>query len=286
MYTDTHVHLWKLDRGDYRWLKPENAALYRDFSPDMLRPLLEANRVDEVILVEAAATLDETEYMLGLAERYDFIAGVIGGLNPLDDGFQSDYERVKGRGKLLGFRWNGTFFHAESADAPVKPSLLAAMRLLEADGCVAEILVQPGDLAHITPYAALAPELAIVLNHLGGPGKAAVQEGGMEPWMGQISEIAAFPNVNCKISGTITLAEGFHPEKLTKHAAHLFEAFGSKRLLFGSDWPVALLGGSYGEVVRLFERLLPEGLPEEERDAVRFRNAQKIYKLDCREGAQ
>ncbi|MFX7329310.1 hypothetical protein ABTI69_21205, partial [Acinetobacter baumannii] len=87
----------------------------------------------------------ETEYMLGLAERYDFIAGVIGGLNPLDDGFQSDYERVKGRGKLLGFRWNGTFFHAESADAPVKPSLLAAMRLLEADGCVAEILVQPGD---------------------------------------------------------------------------------------------------------------------------------------------
>lgn len=286
MYTDTHVHLWELSRGDYHWLKPENATLYRDYSPDMLQPLLEANDVEQVILVQAAATLAETEYMLDLAERYTFIAGVIGGLNPLDDGFRSDYEQVKGRSKLLGFRWNGICFHTESSDAPVKPELLEAMRWLEADGYAAEILVQPGDLPYISQYAALVPGLTVVLNHFGGPGRTSVQEGTMEHWQQQISRIAALPNVICKISGTITLAEGFYPEKLMKYAAHLFEAFGSKRLLFGSDWPVALLGGSYGEVVQLFELLLPSGLTEEERDAIRFRNARSVYRLERAEGTR
>jgi len=282
MYTDTHVHVWKLSRGDYGWLKPENSVLYEDYLPDRLAPHLEAEGVGEVVLVQAAATLAETEFMLELADRTAWIAGVVGGLQPTGEDFRSDYERVKGRGKLSGLRWNGSVFRAVSSGTSGttgENELLSAMRQMSADGCVLDLLIQPGDLPYVRSYAQAVPGLSIVLNHLGGPARAAVEEGNMQPWQHEMTQLAACSNVHCKISGTITTAAGFHPEKLAAHVHHLFEVFGSQRLMFGSDWPVALLGGSYAEVVRLFEALLPAGLREDEKAAVRSNNAKRMYKL-------
>ncbi len=285
MYTDTHVHVWKLSRGDYGWLKPENTVLYRDYLPDMLAPHLAAEAVEQVVLVQAAATLAETEFMLELADRTGWIAGVVGGLQPFDEGFRSDYGEVKGRKKWSGLRWNGTLFREASSGTNGETKLLATMRQLSEDGCVLDLLILPGDLPHVLPFAEAVPELAIVLNHLGGPGRADVEEGNMQPWQREMAQLAACSNVHCKISGTITMAAGFHPEKLAAYVNHLFEVFGSQRLMFGSDWPVALLGGSYEEVVRLFEALLPSGLREDEKAAVRSYNAKRVYKLakECAE---
>lgn len=280
MYIDTHVHVWELDRGDYAWIKPDN-PLFRDFLPDHLHPLLKAAGVQQVMLVQAAETVTETEYMLSLADQYAWIEAVMGGIHPLQTDYADNYARLKGHPGLRGLRFNSAIYRG-SAGGPegtvLNPAIVQAMKQLAADGYVLDLLVNPGDLPQIAPYVPLVPELTIVLNHLGGFG-AALKAGQLAPWTDEIAALAAYPNVHCKLSGMITQAGGPHTEKVLPYAAHLFEVFGADRLMYGSDWPVATLGGSYPEVVSLFESLWPDSLSEVQKSAVRMDNARRIYGL-------
>lgn len=266
MYLDSHVHFWKLDRGDYVWLKPEN-VLHRDFLPEDLAPQLSEYGTDGVILVQAAATAEETDYMLGLAETHPWIAGVVGSLPA--------YDRYGKHPLMRGIRVNGSSFHGDDAE------FASALARMAEDGCPIDLLIRPDDMPHVARHFEKLPQVKAVVNHMGIP----LKEGRLvDGWKEAIGRLAAFPNVYCKLSGFMTQAGGSRPERLREPFAHLFAVFGPERLLFGSDWPVATQEGGYGDVIRLFEASLPEGLSEGELQAVRSGNAARFYGVQAARG--
>ncbi|MNI18911.1 Amidohydrolase [compost metagenome] len=274
MYVDSHVHFWKLDRGDYTWIPRDNKVLAQDRLPAELKPILDAHDVEGVILVQAASTVAETDYMLELAEHHPWILGVVGGLQIAADEFQYDYERLRKNSKFAGIRINGSAF--EEKDETRKQLILKRLKVMEVDGFPIDILARPHEIPSVLEFLKNVPDLKAVLNHLGVP---PIKDQIEEPWKSLIQEIAAYPNTMVKISGMITQAGGYHPELLAPYISHLIEMFGPQRIMFASDWPVALLGGSYEAVVQLFEALLPAHWNEEEREPVRRLNAQRFYQV-------
>ncbi|GAA3401902.1 amidohydrolase family protein [Paenibacillus hodogayensis] len=274
MYIDSHVHFWRLDRGDYDWLKPGNTLLYRDYLPEQLLPSLHRHQVEGLVIVQAAHTVEETDYMIDLAEQIPLPVRVIGGLNPLTETFREQLERLAGHPRFAGIRVNGSLLREQEGMSG--DGLKQALRLLERAGLVLELLVRPDDLAAAETYLRDVPGLTAVIDHLGVP---PVREQLMDPWAELMENMAALPNVAVKLSGMITQAGGYDPERLNPYVRHLTDSFGPGRLLFGSDWPVALLGGGYDDVVRLFEELLPAEWSERDKSLVRAENARRLYGL-------
>lgn len=279
MYLDSHVHVWKLDRGEYTWISPENKTLFQDRLPEHLEPILEAHDVAGAIVVEAASTVDEIEYMLGLAEQYRWIKGVVGGLDPMHEAFEEHYKRLRRNAKFVGIRVYGAKFE-QTDDKRAQQLLLDRLAVLQQDGFSIDLLVRAHQLPAILPYLNAVPQLKAVINHLGVP---PVKDPMTESWMSDIRSLAALPQTMVKLSGMITQAGGYHPELPRPYVQQLALAFKSNRLMFGSDWPVALLGGTYDEVIRLFEELLPADWSEDERRAVRFGNACRFYGIQDEE---
>ncbi|MEF2245281.1 amidohydrolase family protein [Paenibacillus sp. IITD108] len=280
MYLDSHVHFWKLDRGNYSWISPENKMLFQDRLPSQLEPVLEACGVTGVILVEAASTADEIDYMLNLAAEYRWIKGVVGGLDLTQESFEENYRRLRSKEKFVGIRVNGSRF--EQTDERTHKLLLDHLALLQKDQFSIDLLARAHQLPSIIPYLSAVPQLKAVINHLGVP---PVKEQLMETWMNDMRSIEALPQTMVKLSGMITQAGGYKPELLKPYVQYLTRTFKSGRLLFGSDWPVALQGGTYDEVIRLFEQLLPAEWGEAERHAVRCSNGYRFYGIGQEEAA-
>ncbi len=272
MYLDSHVHFWKLDRGDYVWISPDNTILFQDRLPSELEPALETHGAAGVILVESASTVAEIEYMLELAEKYDWIKGIVGGLDLTSEQFEKHYFRLRTHYKFIGIRVNGAKF--EQTDERTQKLLLEKLKLLQENQFPIDILARAHQLPAVVSYLEQVSQLKAVINHLGVP---PVKEQIMEPWTSSMHKLEALPQIMVKISGMITQAGGYNPTLLKPYVQHLADTFGPSRLLFGSDWPVALLGGSYDEVIRLFEELLPADWSEAERNAVRYSNASRFY---------
>ncbi|MFC0331380.1 amidohydrolase family protein [Paenibacillus sepulcri] len=272
MYVDSHVHMWELARGDYTWIKPDTPVIARDFIPEELLPALERNHVDSVILVQAAATTAETDYMLALAEKVPWIAGVVGGMSLLADDFEQDYVRLRENRRFAGIRINGG--DIPEAGSSAESLLLSRLSRLQSDGLTLDMLVTAVHLGAAAKLLSKLPDLKAVINHLGIPG---VKDEAWEPWSTGVSLLAQLPGTAFKISGMLTQAGGFYPELLYRYVHHLCGAVGPKRVMFGSDWPVALLGGTYDEAVEFFEKVLPSEWSEPERKLARSLNARRIY---------
>ncbi|GGD81384.1 amidohydrolase family protein [Paenibacillus nasutitermitis] len=272
MYADSHVHMWELARGDYTWIPPGDPVIARDYVPAELLPALERNHVTAVILVQAAATVAETDYMLSLAGQYPWITGVVGGMSLLADDFDQEYDRLRQNRRFAGIRINGT--DIPDAGSEAWNLLLSRLSRLEADGLTLDVLAHAVHLESIALLLPELPDLTAVINHLGIPG---VKDGAWEPWNAGVSLLAGLPGAAFKISGMLTQAGGYRPELLYRYVHRLCGAVGPERVLFGSDWPVALLGGTYDEAVALFEAVLPPEWGERERGLARCGNALRIY---------
>jgi L-fuconolactonase len=270
MYIDSHVHVWELIRDDYGWIKPDNELLYRDYKPGDLEPHLTANAVNKVILVQAAPTIAETRYMLGLADQYPFIAGVVGTLDWNADTFHEDYQSLCEHKGFVGVRVNGGSLRGS------EPGWLDKLRQYASDGYPLDLLVVPTHLPDVIWLMEQLPGLRVVINHLGCPLAKDTDE---SAWRRDMDHLSSYAGVHVKVSGMITQANGYHPERLKPYVEHLIRAFGSERLLFGSDWPVALRGGSYTEVVKLFEQVLPDTLTDVQKNQIRYGNATIVYRL-------
>ncbi|SDD96614.1 L-fuconolactonase [Paenibacillus sp. UNCCL117] len=275
MYVDSHVHFWKLSRGDYGWLKEDNARLYQDYMPERLLPELHACGVKELIAVQAAPTAEEAAFLLELSQIWPLIAGVSGGLDPFADRFSEQLESLAASPRLAGIRLNGSAFRADRPAAEQRRLRAALVGLLEAD-LTLDLLAQPGDLAGAAVYLEEVPALRAVINHLGCPN---VREGKEEPWHSGMERLARLPHTAVKLSGMITMAGGPRAGLLRPYVERLVRMFGSDRLMFGSDWPVALQAGGYGDVIRLFEEVLPAELEEEAKGKIRAGNARRYYGL-------
>ncbi|KQX46770.1 MULTISPECIES: amidohydrolase family protein [unclassified Paenibacillus] len=271
-YIDSHVHFWKLERGDYHWLKPSNPVLYQNYVPSDLFGLADANGLRGIIAVQAAPTVAETEYLLELSGKNERILGVVGWLDPFADSFVDEYRRLRNNPKFVGIRLDRSVFEPCKEEVPNR--LIVHLRMLEEDGFPIDLLIGPDQMPNVIKCLKSVPNLKAVINHQGGP---PIRTGEIEPWSAYIDELSEFLNVYCKWSGMITSADGMNPVRLVPYIRHTAERFGPNRIMFGSDWPVALMAGTYHDVVQLFELLLPDQWSDKERANVRMHNTKVFY---------
>ncbi|CAM4376002.1 amidohydrolase family protein [Paenibacillus tarimensis] len=276
MRIDAHQHYWSIERGDYGWITPDIPVLYRDYLPEHLKPELARHRIDRTILVQAAPTEAETEYMLGLAERYDSIGGVVGWLDPAEPACLSQCSRLRQHPKLVGFR----VMIQEMKDAAewLTPLFIEHMSYLAKQKIPVDLLVTASQLNDTLRLLEQAPGLQGVLDHLGKPRIAA---GELEPWRSQLAEVAAHPGMYCKLSGMVTEADhqAWQPDDFVPYVRHAAEVFGPYRVMFGSDWPVCRMAAEYGDVVNVLLSALPGSWGEPEYDRLFGLNAKEFYQL-------
>lgn len=274
---DSHHHLWRVERNDYHWMAPTmGLPLRRDYLPGDLAPLLHAAGVDRTIVVQAAETEAETDFLLDLAEKTDFIAGVVGWLDMEDRAFADKLDRLRERPKFVGLR---PMLQDTADDAYIlRPAVLDNLRILAARGVPFDILTYPRHLRNVAEALRRVPGLNAVVNHLSKP---PVASGVTRGWADDLARLAAFPTVSCKLSGLITEADhdGWEPADLQPYIDHALAQFGPERLMFGSDWPVCLLAGTYDQVMDALRTTLDGKLSAEERRAVYGRNAMRVYGL-------
>ncbi|MDG0813317.1 amidohydrolase family protein [Cohnella rhizosphaerae] len=276
MRIDAHQHYWKIDRGDYGWLTPDIPVLHKDFLPDDLKPRLDAHRLDGSVVVQAAPTPEETDYLLALAARDESIKGVVGYLDLADDRHAEHYERFVRHPKFVGFR----LMIQDMPDAGVilAPSYIEALRSYAQRGAAVDLLVKSDQLEPLIELVEQVPGLRGVIDHIAKP---RIAEGLMTPWDRQIAQLASHPNLYCKLSGMVTEADhaDWKAEQFIPYVRHALDCFGPDRVMFGSDWPVCLLAAGYDEVVDVLERALPDTWGTAEREKLYGRNAQAFYRL-------
>jgi L-fuconolactonase len=272
---DSHQHFWKLDRGDYDWLNAEPASLKRDFLPHDLQFLLNQNAVDYTVIVQAAETVEETDYILELAEAHSFVAGVVGWVDMNLPGTLEVLERLKQHPKLLGIR--PVIQGIADPDWMLKPELDPVFKWLIDNDRSFDALVKPVHLDALYILLQRYPELRVVIDHGAKPDIASDT---FNPWAEKIQKISEDSTAFCKISGLVTEAgANVSYEKLYVYMNHLASCFGAQRLMWGSDWPVCTLAATYSEWVEYMNNFLSE-FSVEEGKAIWGGNAISFYKLD------
>ena len=276
MRIDAHQHFWDIHRLDYGWLTPDLTGLYRNFLPRNLRPHLSEHRVDRTVLVQAAPSLAETEYLLELYRENDFIAGVVGWVDLDTDDAPRHIDRLIKGGGLLGLR---PMLQDIPDDAwMLRPRVVENLAYLRDAGLSLDLLIQVRHLDKVPALLDAVPGLRTVIDHAAKPDIAERQ---WHPWDQGMTRIAGYENVLCKLSGLITEAapETWHASDLKPYVEHLVEAFGTRRVMFGSDWPVCNLAGSYRDVVEALEGALPDSLGPVEIRRVFGGNAADFYRI-------
>jgi len=276
MKIDAHQHYWKLERGDYDWLTPGAGVLYRDYLPEQLVEHLKANGIAKTIVVQAATTVAETEFMLELAERNDTIAGVVGWLDLEDSSYRDHYDRLKQNRYFKGIRIMLQDIDMEFA---FRPAVLEALRFFEREQFPVDLLIKTHQLEQTVKLLELLPNLRGVIDHIAKP---VISAGQTEPWKTHMAQIAAgHPNIYCKLSGMVTEADhqNWRQEHFVPYVHHVVGHFGPKRIMYGSDWPVCLLAAEYSDVYKLLEQTLPGSLTRSDLDDVFGNNAAAFYKI-------
>jgi L-fuconolactonase len=276
MRIDAHQHYWDLTRNDYGWLTPELGVLYRNFLPNDLLPLLQANHISKTIAVQAAPTVAETEFLLQLSADNESIIGVVGWLDMASAQFEQQLLQFMKKDKFIGIR---PMLQDLDVDEVLQPAMLNSFSILEKYDFPIDLLVRPKHLSAILKIMERLPKLRAVVDHLAKPD---IKNGLREPWKSQIAALAEYPNVYCKCSGMVTEADWqrWKREDFRFYIDHCFENFGAERLLFGSDWPVCLLAAQYDEVYKLMLDLLPDHFGREEQDLLFGLNAIRFYKIN------
>ena len=275
---DAHQHFWRLARGDYTWLNveanPSLAPIHRDFQPADLRPLLKARGISGTVLVQAAASVAETEYMLSLADENDFIRGVVGWVDLSASDAAATIERLARHTAFKSVRpmlqdlpdpaWIST--------APIGAAVQALVRL----GVRFDALVKTPHLPHLLAFAKRHPALPIVIDHAAKPDMSHHE---FTAWRALMAPLAALPQVHCKLSGLVTeIGPGWQLDTLRPYVDAVLELFGPQRVMWGSDWPVLNLAADYPRWTEATDALL-ENRTAEQRDAVLGGNAIRFYAL-------
>lgn len=281
MRVDAHQHFWRPARGDYRWLRagvPALAPICRDIEPAELAPLLARHGVVKTVLVQAADSTAETDFLLDVARAHGFVAGVVGWVGLAREDAADTLARWAAEPLFKGVR--PMLQDLPAADWIATAPHDAAVQALLAHGLRFDALVQPWHLEHLLRFVQRWPQLPVVVDHAAKPQLAAGWAAGWaDAWRRGISALAALPNVCCKVSGLLTEAAPHAGlAQLRPVWDTLLESFGPQRLIWGSDWPVLNLAADYGRWVSLSERLIGELSPAEQR-AVWHDNAVRFYAL-------
>lgn len=268
---DAHQHFWRRDRGDYTWLTPVLKPIYRDYLPADLAPQLAAGGISHTILVQAAATVAETRFMLELAREHSFIAGVVGWVDFESKDAPVIISELAQNSALVGLR--PMIQDIPDTEWMLREELNPAFKAMIDHGLVFDALVKPPHLPALLELAGRYPELTMVLDHAGKP---PIESGDVAAWKQGVAALARDTSMVCKLSGLVTEAGSADPAVLEDYVNHLLDCFGPSRLLWGSDWPVCELVCSYAEWHAVTEKLLAS-LDTAAREQIYSETARKTY---------
>jgi L-fuconolactonase len=275
MYIDAHQHFWRYDQREYGWIDDSMAALRRDFLPTDLKPELERNGFQGCVAVQARQTLEETRWLLELAERAPFILGVVGWVDLRSPRLRFELEPLARKSKLVGVR------HIVQSEPDerflLQPDFLRGIAMLEEFDLAYDILIYPRHLPVAAEFVGRFPRQRFVLDHLAKP---PIKSRAVDGWAPGIRELAAFPNVYCKASGLVTEADwhAWQPGDLQPYLNVALECFGPSRMMIGSDWPVCTVAAPYARVMNAVKDYLGK-YSAEDREAVLGGNAATFWRL-------
>lgn len=273
MRIDSHQHFWNYDPVKDAWITEEMGALKRNFAPADLLPLLQTAQIDGTIAVQANQSESENLFLLGLAEKCPAIAGIVGWLDLRAPDVAQRLAYFKQFGKIRGFR------HVVQ-DEPddrflLQPNFLRGIGLLREFGFTYDVLIYPNQLLNATDFVQSFPDQPFVIDHIAKP---AMKTREITIWARHMAAIAANPNVHCKISGLITEADwsSWQVSDFDPYLDVVFDTFGVNRVMFGSDWPVCLLAGTYEQVLEIVENYA-KNRSLEEKHKIFGGNAARFY---------
>ena len=276
MRCDAHQHFWRYTPEEYGWIGPDMGILKKDHLPADLAPLLEAVGIEGTVAVQARQTLDETEWLLQLADNYSLIKGVVGWVDLRSPELRGQLELFCAHPKLRGVR------HVVQ-DEPddrfmLREDFIRGLGMLAEFDLTYDILIFPRHLPVACELVARFPDQRFVLDHIAKP---FIKDQKVTPWDGDIRRLAAYPKVFCKVSGMVTEADWhqWQPADFRPYLDVVFAAFGSRRIMFGSDWPVCTLAGTYADVVEIVSDYVQQ-LSEEEQADVWGETARRFYGLE------
>jgi len=275
---DTHQHFWNLDEVAYPWLVPAYGPIYRTYTADELAPQLAASGIDKTVIVQAMDSYADTDSMLAIAEAYDWVAGVVGWV-PLHDPAEAA-KKLDEYGRNPYFKGMRHLIHEETnPDWVTQKQVIEGLQILaDRDLTFDVVAVFPNHLKHVPTLAEKVPNLKMVIDHLAKPPLGADERA---VWRAQMAAAAESPNVYAKVSGLNTVTPDFENwtyEDIKPLVDYALEQFGADRLMFGSDWPVAVLAGDYAKVWEETNKCLAV-LSKAEREAVLGGTGNNFYEL-------
>jgi len=278
MRIDAHQHFWRYNADEYGWIDDSMARLRRDFLPPDSAREMTSIAFDATVAVQARQTLEETRWLLALADAHPFIAGVVGWVDLRSDRVRAELEPLARHPKLVGVR------HIAQSEPDdrflLRPAFVAGLSALEEFDLAYDILIYSRHLAVAAELAARLPRQRFVLDHLAKP---EIRARSIDRWAEDLRALAAHPNVCAKLSGLVTEADWtrWTAADIRPFLDAAFDCFGADRLMIGSDWPVCLVAGDYVRTMSVVAGYVAER-PSRERDAVLGTNAARFWKLGAR----
>lgn len=275
MHIDAHQHFWIYNAGEYEWIDDSMATLRRDFLPNDLKLELESSGFQGSVAVQTRQSLEETRWLLELADNSPWILGVVGWVDLRSPDVRSQLKVLVQNPKLVAIRH---IVQSEPDDRfLLQPDFLRGISALEDFDLAYDILIYTKHLPVAAEFVQHFPRQRFVLDHLAKP---PIKSGDVDLWAQGIRQLAEFPNLFCKLSGLVTEADWqrWEPEQIIPFLDVAFEAFGPDRLMMGSDWPVCLVAASYARWVEVLKAYLLGKNPEF-RDSVLGGNARRFWRL-------
>jgi L-fuconolactonase len=276
MRLDSHQHFWHYSPTEHTWMTDQMQALKQDFLPYDLKPLLDVIQFDGSIAVQARQTLEETRWLLELAEQYPFIKGVVGWVDLRSDRLTEQLQRFAQHPKLVGVRH---VVHDElDDDFMLRPDFRRGIAQLLDFNLTYDLLLFPKHLKVAVQLVREFPQQPFVLDHIAKP-KIAAQL--LSPWKEDLQQLATFPNVFCKLSGMVTETnwKQWRPVDFRPYLDVVFEAFGATRLMIGSDWPVCTVSAEYAPMMKI----VMDYVPKESQNAILGDNCARFYQIPAEE---
>ncbi len=270
---DAHQHFWQGKVFDILRLPPEMDLLHRDYPPEELKPLIDQVGIQQSVLVQTYSSMENTRDFLRIAETHPWVAAVVGWVDLADPRVGEVVDTLLSHPKFKGVRHQ---WHDEPDPGwIVRDDVLRGLQELAARKIPFDLLVKEANWQYIPGVAEAVPNLPLVVDHIGKP---RIADGQFDDWAAAMAQAARFPQIMCKLSGMVTEADWrrWKAADLKPYVEKIIELFGVDRVMFGSDWPVCLLAGSFTQVFHALQECLA-GLNELERAMVMGENARRFY---------
>ena len=273
---DAHQHFWKFDPVRDSWITNEMSVIRNDFFPEHLHPILKENDFDGCVAVQADQSETETNFLLDLADKNEFIKGAVGWVDLRAENIEERLAHYKQFKKLKGFRH--ILQGEKDRGFMLQPDFIRGIKALQQFNFTYDILIFPDQLQYTKEFVAMFPGQKFVVDHIAKP---YIKDKKIEEWKNDMQEIAGYQNVSCKISGLVTEADwkSWEAKDFTPYLDTVVNAFGTDRIMFGSDWPVCLVAASFREMLDIVKDYF-SSFTKQEQDKFFGGNAINFYNLN------